>query len=144
MSVTTMPQTEAEEASGGGRKKLVIIVVAVLLLGAVAYWFFLKPAGPPPAPVAGATMTMAAPIQVNLAAGHYLKVGIAVEMTDQAHEADPSKAVDALITTFSDLPLSEVTTAEQRDQLKEDLLTTLKKRYHGEVMEVFFTDFVTQ
>lgn len=144
MSVTTMPQTEVEEPEKGGKKKILIVLVAMLALGAGAYWFMLKPSGPPPAPVAGATMTMAEPIQVNLAAGHYLKVGIAVEMTDQAHEADPSKAVDALITTFSDLPLSDVTTAEQRDHLKEELLKTLKKRYHGEVMEVFFTDFVTQ
>ena len=46
----------------------------------------------PPKP--GEVVTLE-PIQINLAAGHYLRIGIALQLTAKAHEADGSKALDA-------------------------------------------------
>ena len=45
------------------------------------------------------------PIQINLAGGHYLRIGLALQLTDSASkEIDGSKALDATIDLFSGLP----------------------------------------
>jgi flagellar protein FliL len=144
MSVTTMPAAgaEAPEEKKGGKKKLVIILVAVLAVAGAAYWFVLRPK-PEPAPEPGEVVTME-PIQVNLAGGHYLKIGVALQLTTAAHEADGSKALDAVIDLFSNKPMEELTRPESRHKLKEKLLKELEHDYHGDVMDVYFTDFVTQ
>ncbi len=144
MSVTTMPAAgaEAPEEKKGGKKKLIIIVVAVLALAGAAYWFVLKPK-PEPAPEPGEVVTME-PIQVNLAGGHYLKIGVALQLTTAAHEADGSKALDAVIELFSGRAMDQLTRPDERDKLKHKLLKELEHDYHGDVMDVYFTDFVTQ
>lgn len=132
----------AETAGKGGKKKLVIIAL-VLVVGAAAGWFFfLKPSGPEE-PVPGEVMTME-PIQVNLADGHYLRVGIAMQLSADAHEADGSKALDATIALFSGVEQGELAKAGHREELKKELMKELKHIYHGDVMEVYFTEFVTQ
>jgi flagellar FliL protein len=130
------------EGGGGGKKKLIIILVAVLALGGAAYWFFLRPK-PEPAPEPGEVVAME-PIQVNLAGGHYLKIGIALQLTTAAHEADGSKALDAVIDLFSGKSMHAVTRADEREHLKKELTKELEHAYHGDVMDVYFTDFVTQ
>jgi flagellar protein FliL len=147
MSVTTMPAngTEApEETKGGGKKKkLVMILVAVVAVAGAAYWFVLRPT-PEPAPEPGEVVTME-PIQVNLAGGHYLKIGVALQLTTTvSHGADGSKALDAVIELFSGRPMDQLTRPEERDKLKHKLLEELEHDYHGDVMDVYFTDFVTQ
>lgn len=130
------------EGGGGGKKKLIIILVAVLALGGAAYWFVLRPK-PEPAPEPGEVVTME-PIQVNLAGGHYLKIGIALQLTTAAHEADGSKALDAVIELFSGKSMEQVTRDDERTKLKKELVKDLEEEYEGEVMDVYFTDFVTQ
>lgn len=146
MSVTAVPATAAAEATEpakkGGRKKLVIVLVAVLAIGGGGYWFFLKP-HPPAPPKPGEVVTLE-PIQVNLASGHYLKIGIALQLTKGAKEVDGSKALDATIELFSGRDMGPLTKPAQREKLKRRLGSTLEKRYDGEVMDVYFTDFVTQ
>ena len=83
-------------------------------------------------------------IQVNLASGHYLRLGMALQLTTSAHEADGSKALDAAITVFSGLSVSEVNNTKTRGHLKDELETELDHLYHGDVMGVYFTEFVTQ
>ena len=83
--------------------------------------------------------------QINLASGHYLKLGIALQLVEGApEEVDGSKALDAAIDLFSGLPVEEVATAKERRALKEELATTLEEAYDKEVMGVYFTEFVTQ
>ena len=136
------PEKNADEAKKGGKKKLIIIVIAVLVVAGAAYWFFLKPAGPTPPPEPGEIVTMDA-TQINLAGGHYLRLGIALQLTTTAHEADGSKALDAAIELFSGKKLAQVE-GERRVALKEKLVEELVHLYHGEVMDVYFTEFVTQ
>jgi flagellar FliL protein len=147
MTVTAIPQTAApadapEAKAKGGKKKLIMILVAVLAIGGGGYYMFLKPkpVGPPEP---GEVVTLE-PIQINLAAEHYLRVGIALQLTASAHEADGSKALDATIGIFSGLPMDEVNDPKHRAKLKKELEHELGELYHHDVMGVYFTDFVMQ
>lgn len=149
MTVTSMPQSETETAPAKKKGKVKLIaIVAIIAIGTAAGWFLvLAPKDSAPAkPVAGAVTTLE-PIQINLAAGHYLRLGLALQLTETAGahgEFDGSKALDAAITIFTGLPLENIALAEQREAYKTQLLAELEHRYHGDVMEVFFTEFVTQ
>ncbi len=146
MSTTTLsatPPAAADEAPArGGRKKLVLLLVAALVAGAAAYWFLLRPGGDAE-PVPGEVLVME-PVQVNLADGHYLSVGIALQLVEGAAHADGSKALDATIDLFSGREADELVRAKNRHGLKEELMSELDHRYHGEVLDVYFTQFVTQ
>lgn len=146
MTVTTMPSTAEGSKEGGAqprsKKKLLIAVVLVLGLGGAGWFFFLKPSAPEK-PVPGEVLTIEA-VQLNLAGGHYLRVGMALQLKEGAHEVDGSKALDAAITTYSGLQVSDVVRSEQRDALKADLLKELKHVYHGDVLDLYYTEFVTQ
>src|SRR3546814_688837 len=101
----------------------------------------LKPAPSEPAP--GEVLPLTA-IQVNLAGGHYLRIGLALQLVEGAEEADGSKALDAAIEIFSGQKVSTVTDPEERDKLKDELTEAVREAYHEEVLEVYYTDFVTQ
>jgi flagellar protein FliL len=134
----------AEEEKGGGKLKLVVIALVLVIVGAgAAYWFMFKPKGAEPPPEPGEVVALD-PIQVNLADGHYLSIGIALQGTTAAHEMDGSKALDATIETFSGKPIEELNKPKSREHLKEELLKELEHLYHGDVMDVYFTQFVTQ
>lgn len=146
MSVMTeTPETVVEEEAPrpGRRKKLLLALLVLVAAGAAAWFLVLAPDGGPEEPVPGEVATLD-PIQVNLAGGHYLRVGIALQLTEDAHEIDGSKALDATIGLFSGLEMSEITRPQQREALKLDLEEVLHDRYHGDVMGVYFTEFVTQ
>lgn len=136
------PPESPAEPEGGGRSKLIGIVLLVVALGAAGWYFFLKPK-PEAAPKPGEVVQLE-PVQVNLAGGHYLRLGMALQLTDKAHEADGSKALDAAISLFSGLPVGEVNKPAERDKLKDELEKELDHLYHGDVMDVYFTEFVTQ
>ncbi|GAA1436021.1 hypothetical protein GCM10009641_33690 [Mycobacterium cookii] len=132
----------APEVKGGRRKKLLLVGLALVVGAAAAWWFVLRPSGPTE-PVPGEVMTME-PIQVNLADGHYLRIGIALQLSADAHGADGSKALDATIDLFSGVDQAELAKAGQRQELKHELEEKLHEHYHGDVLEVYFTEFVTQ
>lgn len=146
MSTATLsapPTPEApEEEGGGGRKKLLVVLALLLVVGGAGYWFFLKPSGPKE-PEPGKVVTLE-PIQLNLAEGHYLRIGIALQFSADAAHPDGSKALDAVIEKFSGLEQAELVKADHRKELKHELEETLHHDYHGEVLEVYFTEFVTQ
>ncbi len=143
--------TEAAEGGaekkpkGGRKKKLVIVVAALLLVAGGAYWFVLKPSGSPEAGPKPGLIVPLESTQINLASGHYLKVGIALQLVEGApEEIDGSKALDATIELFSGRTVEEVADSKERKKLKEELEATLEKSYEEEVMGVYFTEFVTQ
>ena len=149
MSATLAPSTKAPteteadaEAGGGGRKKLVVIALVLALAAGAAYWFVLRPTGPVE-PVAGDVVALD-PIQVNLADGHYLSLGIALQLVEGTKEADGSKALDAAIEMFSGREMAELSKGETRVKLKRELAHELEESYEKEVMGVYFTQFVTQ
>lgn len=144
MSTTIAPTPTAEAAAEPrGKGKTIVIAVVVLAVAAGAAWFFLlKPSGKTE-PKPGEVLTLEA-IQVNLAGGHYLRLGMALQLTESAHEADGSQALDAAIGVFSGLPVGEVNKPATREKLRQELEEELEHRYHGDVMSVYFTEFVTQ
>ncbi|HEY0951292.1 flagellar basal body-associated FliL family protein [Nocardioides sp.] len=154
MSVTAIKASKAKDtdaegdgkaAKGGKRKKLLLLVAGVLVVALAAYWFVLKPsASADEGPKPGAILPLES-TQINLASGHYLKVGIALQLVEGApEELDGSKALDATIELFSGRTVEEVGNAGKRKELKEELETTLEKAYEEEVMGIYFTEFVTQ
>lgn len=145
MTVTAIPAAgtdqAAEAAPKRSRKKLVMILVAVLVVGGGGYWFTRpKPAGPPKP----GEVVKLEPIQINLASSHYLRVGLALQLVQGASEADGSKALDATIDEFSGLQMAEVNDPAKRAVFKKELVKELAERYDGDVMGVYFTEFVTQ
>ena len=145
---------EGEEAKGGGKKKLLIIaLVALIGLGAGAYFMFFAGSGEHEA-VAGEVLPLES-VAVNLAGGGYLKVGIALQLTEDAASGghggaavDGSKALDLVISTLSQAQPTDVTTA--RDALKESLRHQIIEAYTDHeagtqmVMDIYFTEYVTQ
>jgi flagellar protein FliL len=137
------PAAEPTEQTSGRGKKLVVLLLVAALLGAAAWWFLLRGAGEPEQPVPGEVVALE-PIQINLADGHYLRIGVALQLTETAHEVDGSKALDAIIELFSGVEPAELARPEQRREYKEHLEKELDHSYHGDVMEVYFTELVTQ
>ncbi|MBO1751270.1 flagellar basal body-associated FliL family protein [Actinotalea sp. BY-33] len=153
------PEPAAEEAPAKSKKKLIIILAAVLVLGGGgAYWFLMGPgAGDATAeeghaeekehkPEPGEILAVE-PVSINLAKGHYLRLGMGLQMSADAGghgKPSPAPALDLAIDLFSGRPMSEVASAEGREALKAELLTHLEEAYHGEVIDLYFTDYVTQ
>jgi flagellar FliL protein len=150
MTVTAMPATTKKsdatepepEEKKGGLKKIVIILVALLVVGGGAYWFVLKPKPVEP-PKPGEVVALD-PIQINLSGEHYLRIGIALQLTAKTKEADGSKALDAAIDEFSGRDIADVADPNKRRALKKQLEKRLSELYEDEVMGVYFTEFVTQ
>ena len=142
MSVTDLSTSEAE-APQKSRKTLLVVAVVVLALAASAWWFMIRPAGADEGPNPGEVLQLE-PIQVNLEGGHYLKIGVALQAVEGAEHVEGSKALDATIELFSGRTMADLADKQKRTHLKELLVEELDHRYHGEVMEVYFTDFVTQ
>lgn len=143
---------EAPPAKGGKKKVVLIVLLAVLLLGGGAAWYFLMGPGAgeateevaEPAPVPGEVVTVEA-VSINLAGGHYLRLGFALQLTEEVHEeVSTATALDLAISHFSGRAVEEVGSTEGRAALKEQFRLLLVEAYEGEVMDVYLTDYVTQ
>jgi flagellar FliL protein len=132
------------------KKKLIIIVLAaVLLLGGGGGAYFMlgsgsgEPAAEPP-PEPGIVVPLDA-ITINLADGHFLKIGMALQATAAvSEELDGSKALDVAIGYLSNMEMKELSSNEGREKAKEHLVEKLAEAYEDEVMDVYFTEFVMQ
>lgn len=138
---------DGAEAPKKSKKKLIIIILAAVLLlggGASGYFFVFAGDGTEPPPEPGVVVQLDA-ITVNLADGHFLKISIALQATADAHEEpDGSKALDLLISEFSNRSVAELSSNGARDEAKKSLKKKVEKAYHGEVMDIYFTEFVMQ
>lgn len=142
-TIAPNPSAPADAPAPKGKAKKLVVGVLLLAVAAGAGWFFLlKPSGSTE-PQPGEVVPLEA-IQVNLASGHYLRIGMALQLTASAHEPDGSQAMDAAIAIFSGLPVAEVNRPASREKLRHELEEELEHRYHGDVMGVYFTEFVTQ
>jgi len=141
---------ETDEASAkGGKKKLILILLVVLLAAAgAAYFFLFTGSAEAEEPIPGEVLTLE-PVAVNLAGGGYLKVGLALQLVESEASGHGSaggpsgaKAADLVISTFSQAQPADVTGA--RDALKEALEAKIIEAYHGEVLGIYYTEYVTQ
>jgi flagellar FliL protein len=121
------------EEKKGGMGKIVMIAPLVLLLAAAGWYFFLRggddaPKALPP-PEAGEVLTVD-PITINLAGGHFLKVGMGLQVVKGAHEApSAAKALDLAISQFSGKTIAELSTSEGREKNKAELTARIKLAY---------------
>jgi flagellar FliL protein len=150
---STQLKAAAEPAEGKkkSKKKLIIILVAVLVAGGGGYFMFGRGGSKtPPPPVKGAVVPLD-PITINLAGGHFLKLGIALQATKAVAEPpDGSEALDIAIEIFSNRTMAELNTPEGREKFKKLLVKKVVEAYQDpktkvrEVMDVYFTSFVMQ
>ena len=146
----------AAEAPKKSKKMLMIIILAVVLLGgggAGAWFFFLKgdaAEAKEPEPVKGAVVAIENTMTINLADAHYLKLGFALQMTEEAGETevDLSEAIDLAIDEYTGKDIAELETEKGRLKAKDELLEKIEKAYNVDhkhlVMGLYFTSFVTQ
>lgn len=141
------PAAEPEAPAKKSKKLLFIIGGAVVAAGAGAYFFLFAGSGEEkaePEVIPGEVLTVEA-MSLNLADGHYLRLGLGLQLVaDLQEDVDAAKARDAAIALFSGRTVAEVTDPETRDALKAELSEILVDDYHGEVIEVYLTDYVTQ
>ncbi|MBB5473274.1 flagellar basal body-associated FliL family protein [Cellulomonas hominis] len=124
------------------------MAVSAALVGAGAAWFLLRPSPGAATDVSevklGDVQTIE-PISINLANGRYLRLGLGLQLTAEvAEDVDTVKALDLAIALFSQRPVEEIATRDGRDALKDELAAQLADVYHGEVVDVYFSNFVYQ
>ncbi len=117
----------------GGRNKLVLIGPLVLIVAAAGWFFFLRGGEEGtkelPPPVAG-EMLEVEPITINLAGGHFLKLGMGLQAVEGGHGTPSSaKALDLAISQFSGKSITELSTAAGREKNKAELLARIKLAY---------------
>ena len=147
-------EKDTAEAPKKSKKMLMIIVIALVVLGGggAGAFFMLKGDSAEAAaePVKGAVVTMDNALTINLADGHYLKLGFALQATEEAgtEEIDMSEAIDMAIDQYTGMEIAELETAKGREAAKAELLEKIEKVYNVEdkhiIMDIYFTQFVTQ
>ncbi len=162
---TPEPPAGGDDGGKGGKKRLMSIVIGVLVvvIALGAYWFLMGPGAAGEEAATDATEEEAAAdaheevesggvqvvesISINLDQGHYLRLGLGLEVSAEAvahGEIGEAIALDAAIALFSGRSQDELSDPEIREELKHELAETLYEAYHGEVIGVYYTDFVTQ
>ena len=144
-TIAAPPAPEVTEA-GDKKKKLMALVLVVAVAAAAGWYFFLRPAAPekPEAPKAGVVVSLE-PVTINLASGHYLKLGLSLQQTaDVAEESNGSKALDTAIELLSGRSIDELADKDKREKLKKVLIKEIAEAYEHEVYTVYFTEFVWQ
>ncbi len=149
---------------GGGKTRLLSIVIGVLivLIAVGAYWFLMGPGASAEEStdeaaaeevveeeeeVESGGVQVVESVSINLDNGHYLRLGLGLDLSVDAAahgEIGEAKALDAAIALFTGKTMDELSDGEVREELKEELLHELEELYHGEVIGVYYTDFVTQ
>jgi flagellar FliL protein len=144
------------DAPKKSKKKLMIIILAVVLLGGVgggAYFMFFKGDAAEAAEVEmvkGVVIPMEETMTINLADAHYLKLGFAMQMTEEAgeEEVNTAEALDLAIDQYTGMDIAELETEKGRLKAKAELLEKIEKAYNVDdkhlVMGLYFTSFVTQ
>ncbi len=143
-------------SKAAAKKKKLIMGVAALGLAGGGYYQFMMPKedahAAEPAPVPGPVLKLD-PINVNLADGHFLKVGVALQtvVDESGHgEPDGSKALDIMISNLSNRSITELQSNTSREKVKAELKKKIVKAYvdhetkHSTMMDIYFTEFVMQ
>ena len=157
----------AEDEAGGksSKAKMAGMAVAFVAIGAVAGPKVMGGGTPAATAADTTTTTVAGPVIVldkvtlNLADGHLLQVGLALELSAEhadgggghgapADDTDPTKgyakAIDATIEVLGEETMSGLAAPGGRERAKHALEEQLHELYHGEVVSVYFHQFVMQ
>ncbi|WP_313277192.1 flagellar basal body-associated FliL family protein [Timonella senegalensis] len=128
-------------------KALIVLLVLMLLGGAGTTLYLIKSRDPGPEPepekVAGEIHAVES-INVNLSDSHYLRLGFAVQLSTDAEPIDNARVLDVAIGLYSGQPFDKVLDPDHRETLRAELTQDLNEIFDGEVMDVYFTDYVAQ
>jgi len=146
--------TPAEAAPKKSKKKLLIIIVAAVVLlgggGGGAFYMLKSKSTAKPAPVKGIVTKLENDLTINLADGHYLKLGFAMQETAAAgtEVVDTAEATNLAIEEYTGKTVAELSTEKGRGTAKEELLAKIVTAYTEKkvqkVMDLYYTSFVTQ
>ena len=149
-----MSDEKAAEAPKKSKKMLMIIVIALVVLGGggAGAFFMLKgdKAEAKPEPKKGIVTAIENDLTINLADGHYLKLGFALQETEEAgaEAVDTREAINLAIDPYTGKSVAELSTEKGREAAKAELLEKIKKAYEEEgkemIMDIYYTAFVTQ
>ena len=144
----------AAEAPKKSKKMLMIIVIALVVLGGGGAGAFVMLKGDKaqakPEPKKGIVTAIENDLTINLADGHYLKLGFALQETEEAgtEAVDTSEAINLAIDQYTGKSVAELSTEKGREAAKDELLQKIKKAYVEEdkelIMDIYYTAFVTQ
>lgn len=90
------------------------------------------------------------PVTLNLADGHYLKVGLALQLPSGGDPAAAGEqgfgamALDMAINELSARTMDELRPTSARKELKYELGDAVCNGYDGNVLTIYFTEFVMQ
>jgi len=139
-----------DDTAGKGKGKSMKIKLAALLVlllvgGAIAKFTVLaspaKPAGKV-APAKGPVVAMDE-MTLNLADGHYLRMKIALQTAKgTSEELDTSEAAQALIDTYSNETVAQLTGDAARTKAKQAFLSRLATLYPKKIIDAYYTEFV--
>jgi flagellar FliL protein len=145
--------TAAEAPKKSTKMMMIVIALALVVLGgggAGAFFMLRGDKAEASAPKKGIVTAAENTITVNLADGHYLKLGFALQQTeDSGTEAvDLSEAYEMAIDEYTGKTVAELSTDQGRAMFKEELVAKLVKAYTEDgkkmVMDIYYTSFVTQ
>jgi flagellar basal body-associated protein FliL len=149
---------KAGEKPKKSKKKLVVLALPVLLLvgGGGAYEMVLKPKPVQAKPkLPGVLATLSDPFVLNLAAGRYAKVTVAVLLDEPAPKAaadattgpavPQEAAVRAVVTDMlTDLPAAQLVDRTDRHALERRLVKAIDATTDNKVTDVLLTDLTIQ
>ena len=149
MATTKVDPAATQEAPvTGGRRRLLLVAGPLVLVLIVAWFFVLGPGSRPssaePTVKEPGEVLALEPITMNLADGRLLKLGLALQLPEGAGEVNGSVALDEAISFLGSHSYAQLTPPAGRQKAKLELSQRVAKRYHGEVLEVYLTEFVMQ
>lgn len=150
-TATTEPAQTAKPKKGKKRKILIILLAVAVLAGG---YVVMGKKSHHPAKTGAAVQEKPGPlvdvdaVTVNLAGGHYLRIGLALQFTTKTSKTqppDPAPATDVMIQYFTGKDPGPLQTPAGLKQAKEELTKAIAQVYPKDpILEVLFTSFVIQ
>jgi len=134
-----------KDAKGSKKKKIIILIVLLLVVGGAGYKILMPP--PKPGPAKAGDAVILGPLTLNLTDGHYLQVGVSIDLVQGKATKDKfetAPAMQSIIDEFSNRSVASLSTRAARTKSLTELITEMKKEYPGLVFDAHLTQFVTQ
>ena len=155
---------KTKKEKGGGKSNLVPAIV--LAVGIAVGGFFMGSGGgeatvveapevEEPALEPGEVVAVG-PLTVNLSGGSYLRMGVSIQTSTEAEleidkdgyphflPADQSQLLDQIIAQFGGQDPRMLASAAGREDARQELFDTANEMLDGQVLGVYFTEFVMQ
>jgi flagellar protein FliL len=150
MSEETVTKDKTEKKKS---PMMLIMLLVVGLLGGVGVSKVMGGSSGPavePPPEAGEIANIE-PININLADGHFLRIGVGAQLTKKVPEkaeawvkVEGAKVRDAVIKVFSGKELTVVRSTTGREELVRELDELVSESTEKQVMKVYLAEYVSQ